>query len=395
MYLLGKRTDQLTSDDIKRLVDNKVQETKSLDYKRELKLAQDKDRKEFLFDVSSMYNTDGGCLVFGIEESKDDKGQNTGTPETITGITIDNYDKLVQQIEDTVKGNTEPSIANIALNKLIVDEQTVLVVGVSKGLGLPTMVTFNETNKFYRRRNSGKYAVDVYELNQMFMQNQVLKESAEKFRLQRIEKVRNLKVFPTLDNSASFFIQVIPFSFLSDQTLDFTNVQQMQLSTSMKPMYSTGWDTMYNLDGYASFSTTADRKTIDGYHQIFRNGIYEVYTSRLFEQVRNNSLNKDVNCMYGNSFIPETLEKLQEALTVLRKFNVEPPFIICISIHNILDGAIKTERGFSRTFMTDEIFLPPIVLPTYETNLYQQLKPNYDILWQSVGFSESPAYNSK
>lgn len=395
MYIFGKRADQLTADDIKRLVDNKVQETKSLDYKKELKFSQDKDRKEFLFDITSMFNTDGGCLVYGIEESKDDKGQNTGTPETITGITIENYDKLVQQIEDTVKGNSEPSITNLTLNNLTVDGQTVLVIGISKGLGLPTMVTFNETNKFYRRRNSGKYAVDVYELNQMFMQNQVLKESAEKFRLQRIEKVRSLKVFPTLNNTASFFIQVIPFSFLSEQTLDFTAVEGMQLSTTMRPMYCGGWDTMYNLDGYASFSTSSDRKLIDGYDQIFRNGIYEVYTARLFEQVLNNNTNQNVNCLYGSTFVKETLEKVNDALTVLKKFHIEAPFIVCISIHSILGGAIKGDRGFSRTFMTDEILLPPIVLPTYETELYKHLKPNFDILWQSVGYSSSPIYRQQ
>ena len=143
MYILGKRADQLNADDIKRLVQNQVQETKSLDYKRELKLGQDKERKEFLFDITSMFNTEGGCLIFGIEERKDNKGQNTGTPESITGILIDNYDKLSQQIEDIIKGNTEPSINNITLNHITVEGQSVLVIGISKGIGLPAMVTFN------------------------------------------------------------------------------------------------------------------------------------------------------------------------------------------------------------------------------------------------------------
>ncbi|HEX3933110.1 MAG TPA: ATP-binding protein [Puia sp.] len=178
MYLFGKRADTLKEEDILRLVSNKIPENKSLDYKRDLKLSQDKDRKEFLFDVTSMANTDGGCLVYGIEEAKDEKGQNTGIPEMIVGFGIDNFDKLAQAIEDNIKGNTEPRITNIALNPITVKNKNVLVVGISKSLGLPVMVTFNETNKFYRRRNSGKYCVDVYELNQMFMQNLVLKESA-------------------------------------------------------------------------------------------------------------------------------------------------------------------------------------------------------------------------
>lgn len=68
MFLLGKSVEQLEIQDILRLVENQIPETKTLDYKKELKLQQGQDKKEFLYDVTSMYNTDGGCLIYGIEE---------------------------------------------------------------------------------------------------------------------------------------------------------------------------------------------------------------------------------------------------------------------------------------------------------------------------------------
>jgi len=79
MYLLNKRADELEAENIKRLVENSVQESKSLDYKKELKL-DDKDKREFLFDISSISNTDRGCLIYRIEEKKDANGHNTSTP---------------------------------------------------------------------------------------------------------------------------------------------------------------------------------------------------------------------------------------------------------------------------------------------------------------------------
>src|SRR5690554_990459 len=100
MYILGIRADKIQEADIKRLVENQIQESSNLDYKKELSISKDKDKKEFLFDVTAMYNTDGGCLVFGIEEEKDKDNQNTGKPKEITGIEIQNSDKLIQQIED-------------------------------------------------------------------------------------------------------------------------------------------------------------------------------------------------------------------------------------------------------------------------------------------------------
>lgn len=150
MYILGIRADKVTEDDINRLIDNQVQENKSLDYKKELNISKDSDRKEFLFDISAMYNTDGGCILFGIEEEKDLKSQNTGKPLKITGIEIENSDKLFQQIEDIIKNCTDPSINNVIINEILVDSLKVLILGIPKGLGLPSMVTLTRPTSFLK-----------------------------------------------------------------------------------------------------------------------------------------------------------------------------------------------------------------------------------------------------
>jgi len=150
---------------------------------------------------------------------------------------------------------------------------------------------------------------------------------------------------------------------------------------------------MFNLDGFATFTSSSDRQKIDGYDQIFRNGIYEAYTSRIFQQVDKGG--KKVNNLYGDDFIPETLEKINNGLSVLKQFQIEPPFMICMSIHNVFGGTITGSRGYPKPFMTEDIVLPPIVIQSYEIDLYEQLKPIYDILWQSVGFSSSPPYQTK
>jgi len=384
MYILGIKADKLVETDIKRLVNNQIQENKSLDYKRDLNFSKDKDKKEFLFDISAMYNTDGGCLVFGIEEEKDSKNQNTGKPSIITGIEIENSDKLTQQIEDIVKTCTEPSISHLLIKELIVDDKNVLIIGIPKGLGLPAMVTYNQTNKFFKRRNSGKFAVDVYELNNMFMQNQVLKEKATKFRKDRIKSVLNQESLPNLKVDNSFFIHIIPFGFLDYNILDFSKTEENNI-LNMRPLYSSGWDKMYNIDGYATFSNSGDRQTITSYNQIFRNGIYEVYTSELFYENRNQKLAFD-----GQSMIEETIRGITDALTVLNHLQVEPPFLISFSFHNVLGRVMDNDRSYyNREFKQNEIIFPLILIPSYESDIYSLLKPNFDILWQSFGFAKS------
>jgi len=162
MYLFGIRVDKLQEKDISRLLENQIQESKTLDYKKEINLQKDKDKKEFLFDVSAMYNTDGGCIIFGIEEEKDESGQNTGKPLKIVDLEVENFDKLFQQIEDIIKNSTDPSITHISLKEIQLEEGKVLIIGIPKGLGLPSMVTYKSSNKFYKRRNTGKFLVDTY-----------------------------------------------------------------------------------------------------------------------------------------------------------------------------------------------------------------------------------------
>lgn len=385
MYLLGIRADNLTENNIKRLIDNQIQENKSLDYKRELHLSKDGDKKEFLFDISAMYNTDGGCIIYGIEEEKDSNNHNTGKPAKITGIECDNSDKLIQQIEDIVKNSTEPSINHLIIKEILVDTLKVFVIGIPKGLGLPSMVTYSGSNKFFKRRISGKYAVDVYELNQMFIQNQVLSEKANNFRKERIQNVLSQNSIPNLDIQNSIFIHIIPFGFLDYQILDFSTAKN-SLTLKMRPIYAGGWDSMYNIDGFATFATSADRKTITSYNQIFRNGVYEMYSTNLFYETRyNNQIG-----FSGRSFIEETIESIDNGLFVLNEMKIEPPFLISFSFHNVKGKIMDNDvRHYASEFKQEEIVFPLILVPTYETDIKKALKPNFDILWQSFGYSKS------
>lgn len=391
MYLFGKRVDEIVANDIVRLVESKVQETRSLDYKLELKLSQDKDRKEFLYDITSLANTDGGCLIYGIEESKDEKGQNTGSPLAVKGITIDNYDKLVQQIEDIIKGNTDPPVSNIYVKEVSIGPFKMLIIGVAKTFGLPVMVTFNETNKFYKRRNSGKYAVDVYELNHLFMQNVVLKQNAQQFRIRRIDEVRNLAILPNIENFPSLFLHIIPFSFLSDKLVDLSNLENEEKTKLMKPMSpQSGWNFMYNADGFAAYSTGRVENKIYAYDQIFRNGIYEAYTASFLYPADQGG--QKFMFLYGKEFVKNVLTKITSAFELLKYFEIEPPFFISLSFYGLQNSRINDNYNISNEFVRTELHLPQIVIPQYESKIYEHLKPILDILWQAAGIPNSPLY---
>ena len=84
MSLTNKQFDQLTEADFQELIANKVPESKTLDYKVDLKFG-DRDKREFLADVSSFANTAGGYLLIGIKEEG-------GIPTGLPGIEFENPD---------------------------------------------------------------------------------------------------------------------------------------------------------------------------------------------------------------------------------------------------------------------------------------------------------------
>ena len=153
----------------------------------------------------------------------------------------------------------------------------------------------------------------------------------------------------------------------------------------MKPFNELSWDPMYNIDGYATFSRTLDRLQISSYNQIFRNGIYEVYTSGLFHQTQTGK-----EGFNGKLMIQETIQCINEALLVLKQQQVEPPFLISFSFHNVLGKIMVNENNYiNREFKQNDIVFPLILVPNYESDIYSLIKPNLDILWQSFGYSES------
>ena len=71
--LFDKKIENINIEDIESLIENSVCENKNLDYKRELHIDTDSDKKEFLADISSFANSNGGDIIFGIEEDSKEK----------------------------------------------------------------------------------------------------------------------------------------------------------------------------------------------------------------------------------------------------------------------------------------------------------------------------------
>jgi predicted HTH transcriptional regulator len=111
MFFTLNEIKNITEERINSLKENLVAEDKHLEYKLTLPNEKYDDKKEFLSDVSSFANADGGVIFFGI------KAKN-GIPEEIPGLEIDNPEKEILRLENLLRTSIEPRISGVVFHPL-------------------------------------------------------------------------------------------------------------------------------------------------------------------------------------------------------------------------------------------------------------------------------------
>ena len=98
--------DAIDEAALRSLVDNQVAERRDLEYKRDLPGRADEDVKEFLADVTSLANAQGGDLIFGMEEAE-------GVATNLEGVGIADPDAEILRLESSLRDNVAPRLIGL------------------------------------------------------------------------------------------------------------------------------------------------------------------------------------------------------------------------------------------------------------------------------------------
>src|SRR5436190_1255533 len=136
--MIIKDFKEISISDFRNLIDNGVGEGRTIEYKKELPLATDSDKKEFLYDTSSFANASGGDLIFGISQ---DNG--TGLPDKMEGIDVQNPDEMILKLESLIRDGIAPRISGIQIKTYSLDNsKNIVLIRVPKSWNSPHQVIF-------------------------------------------------------------------------------------------------------------------------------------------------------------------------------------------------------------------------------------------------------------
>lgn len=138
--LFGRKFDEITEGDITKLIEGEQEETLTLDFKESL----GNNTKETAKNISSMANTEGGLIIYGIKE------ENNKAKEIKWIDSSENFkERLFQIINTTIVPRIEIKIYPINSNEN--ESKQLYLVYVPKDDNNLYCVTKNKDNRFYIR----------------------------------------------------------------------------------------------------------------------------------------------------------------------------------------------------------------------------------------------------
>lgn len=366
MSFSNKELDSIDEDYLQSLIDNKVLERKTLEYKEVLSGNSDAEKREFLADVSSFANAAGGDLIFGIKEVK-------GVPTELCGLTIANVDDKKLRLENIIRNGIKPRIPGISIREIpLQSSKVVIIIRIPRSWVLPHMVTFKNLSRFYSRNSTGKYQLDVPEIRALFALSETTTERIRNFRRGRLSNIVSGETpVALIKDRPKVILHIIPFGAF-DPSVKF--------DISILPKRGERFG--YNFDGLLKYEAFF-QSLADTYLQIFRNGIIESVRVYDFEQIPSELYER------------ELLRDLSDYLLLQKRLGIEPPLFIMLSLLDVKGYTMAITRGKTAAIDRDALPVPEIMIENIDCDPAEVMRPLFDTVWNAAGWPRSMNYNEK
>lgn len=350
--MISRALDDIQEPDLQGLCRNDVAEGRTLDYKLKLPGEGREDKAEFVADVTSFANSQGGDLVYGV---KDEKGVAVGVP----GIDPPDLDKAILRLESLLRDCIDPRLVGARLHWAPRGEGGgYLIIRVPPSPSAPHRNTID--NRFYGRNSRGKYPMDTHELRVAFTAAEGLPGRLRKLHADVFTSAAPFRLFPVPQAHMS----IIPVSALREAWAIEPTPEH-----ALAPVRPAGdMRVLQTLEGVL-LHTSPDPTLFPDYPDAFirtwalthRGGHAHVGWSIGGErELRKGQISKLVNV---NAFEQDVVGMARAAMARLQQFGLEGPWAVIITLTGLEEyELLVTADNYSTPAWRDGARLPEVLL---------------------------------
>ncbi len=335
--------ERVSEDALLALVAEGRREDAQLEFKLTLPAGTDEGKKEFLKDITSMANSQGGDIIYGIREdrtSPDDEGK----AAELVGITGISADATKLWIHELLNTSIEERVTGVIIRDIQLSSGGfALVIRVPKSWNSPHVVRHRNHWRFYARNSAGVYAMNVTDLRTAFLLSDTLGEKLRAFREERVSEI--LKNNPDVEAKRDWVDNKPSTSISQRQSLLTVHLQPFD---SVKSGFVV--DVAQERRGEAgvlqlcsdAYGDTQVRLNFDGLNASHNRSYIQVYRSSATEEVDFEELTSeidgnrfDVECIGATELDRAIFKAVGRRLLLLKRLGVSSPVLISVSLLNV------------------------------------------------------------
>ena len=237
----------MTRKDIENIIENKVRESNTLEFKQaealyNLARKEEDDINEFTKDITAIANSSGGIIVYGIQEFP--KGNNKGKAKKLSPI--DKSKISVEWMEQIMNSRIQPRIQNYKIYEIDINEDQFVIA-----IDFQESITVHQANDkcYYKRFEFQSVKMDDWEIkslvnrhNKPIVQEKIFIQKKPDYLIKHFTKLRAYDLVIVVENTGNIMANYLNCFFQIEKSafkhLDFTNLEETSLTDFFEIQFS-------------------------------------------------------------------------------------------------------------------------------------------------------------
>jgi hypothetical protein len=242
MYFNSNDILELDEDKAIKFLELKIRENNYLEYKSQYE-NPDKNKRDFLKDITAFANANGGTIVIGVNEPND----NIDLDSQVVGI--QNAGELAQILERSANATIDPRISGLKFKPIKIKNKEILFIHIPLSLYRPHMLKYDKHIYFQMRHFESSEPMTIHEIRSSVMESISSEARVQKFLEDREYEIKREVEFI---NQPLFQFQLVPLIQIESNIDVFDkNIQKIFLED-------------HTLGGFSLFSGISPKPTLYG-----------------------------------------------------------------------------------------------------------------------------------